>query len=174
MAYHQIPMNEHDKEKTAFATPRGGLFHYRVMPFGLCNAPATFQRVIEQALNGLQWQVTVLYLDDIIVVGRDFEEHLNNLDLVINRLSEANLKLKAKKCNFFCKEVSFLGHIVSSKGIKTDPAKTKAVDDWKRPTNISELRSFLGLVSYYRKFIKDFAKIAKCLHALTSKHGKWE
>lgn len=101
MAYHQIPMNEHDKEKTAFATPRGGLFHYRVMPFGLCNAPATFQRVIEQALNGLQWQVTVLYLDDIIVVGRDFEEHLSNLNLVINRLSEAYLKLKAKKCNFF-------------------------------------------------------------------------
>lgn len=144
------------------------------MPFGLCNAPATFQRVIEQALNGLQWQVTVLYLDDIIVVGRDFEEHLSNLNLVINRLSEANLKLKAKKCNFFCKEVPFLGHIVSSKGIITDPAKTKAVDDWKRPTNKSELRSFLGLVSYYRKFIKDFAKIAKCLHALTSKHGKWE
>lgn len=111
-------MNEHDKEKTAFATPRGGLFHYRVMPFGLCNAPATFQRVIEQALNGLKW------------------------------------------------------HIVSSKGIKTDEAKTKAVDDWKRPTNKSELRSFLELVSYYRKFIKDFAKIAKCLHSLTSEHGK--
>lgn len=75
-------MNEHDNEKTAFATPRGGLYHYRVMPFVLCNAHATFQRVIEQALNGLQWQVTVLYLDDIIVVGRDFEKHLNNLNLV--------------------------------------------------------------------------------------------
>lgn len=108
-------MNEHHKEKTAFATQRGGLYHYRVMPFGLCNAPATFQRVIEQALNGLQWQVTVLCLDDIIVVERNFEEHLNNLNLVINRLREANLKLKAKKCNFFCKKVSFLGHIVSLK-----------------------------------------------------------
>lgn len=108
-------MNEHHKEKTAFATPRGGLYHYRVMPFGLCNAPATFQRVIEQALNGLQWQVTVLYPDDIIVVERNFEEHLNNFNLVINRLREANLKLKAKKCNFFCKKVSFLGHIVSLK-----------------------------------------------------------
>lgn len=143
------------------------------MPFVPCNAHATFHRVIEQAFNGLQWQVTVLYLDDIIVVGRDFEEHLNNLNLVINRLHEANLKLKAKKCNFFCKEVSFLGHIVSSKGIKTVPAKTKAVYDWTRPTNKSELRSFLGLVSYYRKFIKEFAKIAKYLHAFTSKHGKW-
>lgn len=125
MAYHQIPMNEHDKEKTAFATPRGGLFHYRVMPFGHCNASATFQRVIEQTLNGLQWQVTVLHLDDIIVVGRDFEEHLNNLNLVISRLSEANLKLKAKKCNFFCKEVSFIGHIVSSKELKQTQLKLK-------------------------------------------------
>lgn len=100
MTYHQIPMNEHDKEKTAFGTPRGGLFHYRVMPFGLCYAPATFQRVIEQALNGLQWQVTVLYLDDIIVVGRDFEEHLNNLNLVINRLSEAISNLKQRSAIF--------------------------------------------------------------------------
>lgn len=82
--------------------------------------------------------------------------------------------LKQRSVIFSCKEVSFLGHIVSSNGIKTDPTKTKAVDDWKRPTNKSELRSFLGLVSYYRKFVKDFAKIAKCLHALTSKHGKWE
>lgn len=94
---------------------------------------------------------------------------MNNLNLVINRRREANLKLKAKKCNFFCKEGSFLGHIVSSKGIKTDPAKTKEVNDWKRLTKKFELRSFLGLVSYYRKYIKDFAKIAKCLHALTSK-----
>lgn len=84
---------------------------------------------------------------------------------------EANLKLKAKKSIFFCKEVSFLGHIVSLKGIKTDPAETKAVDDWKRPTKKSELRSFLGLVSYHRKLFKEFAKIAKCIHALTSKHG---
>lgn len=125
MAYHQILMNEHDKEKTAFATPRGGLFHYRVMPFGLCNAPATFQRVIEQALNGLQWQVTVLYLDDIIVVGRDFEEHLNNLNLVINRLSEANLKLKAKKCNFSAKKFRSSDTLYHQKELKQTQLKLK-------------------------------------------------
>ena len=174
MAYHQIPMCESDKEKTAFATPRGGLYQYRVMPFGLCNAPATFQRVIETALRGLQWYITVLYLDDIIVFGRSFEDHLCNLALVFDRLQNANLKLKAKKCRFFCKEVNFLGHVVSESGIRTDPEKTNVVKNWKRPENVSELRSFLGLVSYYRRFIKDFANIAKCLHALTSKNSKWQ
>lgn len=83
MTYHEIPINENNKEKPAFATPRGGLYHYRVMPFGLCNAPATFQREIEKALNGLQWHVTVLYLDDILADGKYFEEHLKNLKLVI-------------------------------------------------------------------------------------------
>ena len=174
MAYHQIPMCESDKEKTAFATPRGGLYQYRVMPFGLCNAPATFQRVIETALRGLQWYITVLYLDDIIVFGRSFEDHLCNLALVFDRLQNANLKLKAKKCRFVCKEVNFLGHVVSESGIRTDPEKTNAVKNWKRSENVSELRSFLGLVSYYRRFIKDFANIAKCLHALTSKNSKWQ
>ena len=173
MAYHQIPMHEDDKEKTAFATPRGGLYQYTVMPFGLCNAPATFQRVIEQALSGLQWRITVLYLDDIIVYSRDFEEHMENLNLVLDRLEEVNLKLKAKKCRFFQKEVSFLGHIVSEEGIKTDPSKTDAIENWRTPTNVSELRSFLGLAAYYRRFIQDFAKIAKCLHALTSKKSVW-
>lgn len=101
MAYHLIPMSEKDKEKTAFATPRGGLYQYWVMPFGLCNAPATFQRVIERALQGLQWHITVLYLDDIIVTGQEFFDHLNNLRQVIERLRQANLKLKAKKCKLF-------------------------------------------------------------------------
>lgn len=173
MAYHQIPMSEKDKEKTAFATPRGGLYHYTVMPFGLCNAPATFQRVIEHALNGLQWNITVLYLDDIIVYSRTFDEHLENLSLVLDRLQSVNLKLKAKKCNFFRREVSFLGHIVSKEGIKTDPSKIEAVKNWRTPDNVTKLRSFLGLAAYYRRFIKDFAKIAKCLHILTGKNQEW-
>ena len=174
MAYHQIPMREIDKEKTAFGTPRGGLYQYKVMPFGLCNAPATFQRVIEQALCGLQWHITVLYLDDIIVYSRDFEEHLRNLSLVFDRLETTNLKLKANKCYFFQKEVKFLGHVVSEKGIMTDPDKTKAVREWRIPQSVTELRSFLGFVSYYRRFIKDFAQIAKCLHELTKKNVQWK
>ena len=138
-----------------------------------CNAPATFQRVIEQALSGLQWHITVLYLDDIIVYSRTFVEHLKNLKTVFDRLDSANLKLKAKKCKFFRKEVTFLGHVISEKGVKTDSSKTDTVNNWTTPTNVSELRSFLGLVSYYRRFIKDFAKIARCLHELTSKNKKW-
>lgn len=134
MAYHQIPMSEKDKEKTAFATPHGGLYHYTVMPFGLCNAPATFQRVIEQALNGLQWNITVLYLDDIVVYSCTFEEHLDNLIFVLDRLKSVNLKLKAKKCNFIRQEVSFLGHLVSKDGIKTDPSKIESVKIRKHQT----------------------------------------
>lgn len=101
MAYHEVPMSNEDKEKTAFATPRGGLYQYNVMPFGLCNAPATFQRIIERTLSGLQWNVAVLYLDDIIVYGKSFDEHLENLKKVLDRLDGANLRLKAKKCSFF-------------------------------------------------------------------------
>jgi hypothetical protein len=101
-------MRKEDKEKTAFATSRGGLYQYTVMPFGLCNAPATFQRVIEQALTGLQWKVAVLYLDNIIVYSQSFDEHLENLNLVFDRLQSVNLKLKAEKCNFFRREVIFL------------------------------------------------------------------
>lgn len=173
MAYHQVPMSNEDKEKTAFATPRGGLYQYNVMPFGLCNAPATFQRIIERTLSGLQWNVAVLYLDDIIVYGKSFDEHLENLKKVLDRLDGANLRLKAKKCSFFKKEVSFLGYVVSETGIKTDPAKTESIEKIPTPNNVTELRSFLGLVSYYRKYIKDFASIAKCLHSLTSKNNKW-
>lgn len=130
MANHQIPMRGSDKAKTAFGTPRGGLYQYNVMPFGLCNAPATFQRVFEQSLSGLQWQITVLYLNDIIVYSRTFANHLRNLKSVFDRLVSANLKLIAKKCKFFRKEVTFLGHVISEKGVKTDPSKTHAVNNW--------------------------------------------
>ena len=173
MAYHQVPMEKEDKEKTAFATPRGGLYQYTVMSFGLCNAPATFQRIIEKALCGLQWQIAVLYLDDIIVYSSTFDEHLRHLGMVFDRLDEANLKLKAKKCNFFCKEVAFLGYMVSKDGVKTDPAKITAIANFKVPTTVTELRSFLGLASYYRRYVKNFALIAKCLYELTSPGRKW-
>ena len=126
------------------------------------NAPATFQRIIEKVLCGLQWNIAVLYLDDIIVYGKSFEEHLQNLERVFDRLQEVNLKVKAKKCSFFRHEVTFLGHVVSKDGIRTDPAKTDIIRCLAKPQNVTELRSFLGLVSYYRKFIKDFAHIAKC------------
>lgn len=113
----------------------------------------------------------MLYFDDMVVFGKNFEKHISNLEKVFDRLDEMNFKVKAKKCSFFKPEVQFLGHVVTANGIKTDPVKTEAIRNAARPTNVSELRSFLGLMSY-RKFIKGFAKIAKCLHVLTSKETK--
>ena len=142
-AYHQIPMKPSDKEKTAFATPMCGLYQYTSMPFGLCNVASTFQRIIEAALNGLQWHIAVLYLDDIIVLGNNFDDHLNNLSKIMDRLNMAGLKLKPKKCTFFRTEIQFLGHIVSRNGVKTDPKKVEAVSNIKVPLNVKELKSFL-------------------------------
>ena len=139
------------------------------MPFGLCNAPATLERLMETVLAGLNWQICLIYLDDIIVHGESFEAMLTNLDSVLSKLHEAGLKLKPRKCQLFQKEVEYLGHIVSASGIKTDPKKIQAVRDWPEPNNVTELRSFIGLCSYYRRFILGFADIAKPLHRLTSK-----
>ena len=172
MAYHQVPMAKNDKEKTAFATPLGGLYHYITMPFGLCSAPSTFQRLIERALHGLQWHIVVLYLDDIIVMGRTFEEHLKNLGTVFDRLPEAGLKLKTKKCKFLQHETSFLGHTVSREGIQTNPSKVQAIKDMSRPGTVTQVRSFLGFCSYYRKYVQDFAGITKPLFDLTKKDAK--
>ena len=109
MAYHQMPMTDEDKEKTVFATPRGGLYQFTTMPFGLCNAASTFERLIEKALRRLQWRVAVLYLDVIVVFGKTWEQHFDNLAQVLERLAEAGLKLKPKKCNFLQKEVNLWG-----------------------------------------------------------------
>ena len=166
--YWQVAVEEADRPKTAFAT-RQGLYQFRVMPFGLANAPATFERLMERVMNGLQWDICLVYLDDIIVSGKSFEEMLENLQKVFDRLREAGLKLKPKKCFLFAKEVSFLGHVISEDGIATDPAKIENVKNWPVPTNVTELRSFLGLCSYYRRYILNFSAVAKCLHKLTEK-----
>ena len=166
--YWQVGVKEEDKTKTAF-TSRSGLFEFNVLPFGLCNAPATFQRLMERVLRGLQWKEALLYLDDIIVHGDTFEAALTNLCQVMERLRKADLKLKPKKCDLFQRQVSFLGHIVSGKGILADPAKIDKIKAWPQPTDLRELRGFLGLASYYRKFIKDFALVAEPLHALLRK-----
>ena len=171
--YWQVEVEPNDREKTAFCTP-DGLFEFKVMPFGLCNAPATFQRLMDLVLAGLQWSSCLVYLDDIIIVGRTFSEHLHNLQTVLTRLREAGLKLKPQKCNLCLPQVEFLGHIVSAGGISTDPRKTEKVRNWPTPTNRREVQQFLGLASYYRRFVQDFAKIAKPLHRLTEKTSKFE
>lgn len=115
------------------------------MPFGLCNAPATFERLMETVLSGLQWQVCLIYLDDVIVYGKTFEEMLHNLELVFEKLRAAGLKLKARKCTLFSKQVKYLGDVISEEGVETDVEKVEAVRKWPEPVNKTQVRSFIGL-----------------------------
>ena len=163
--YWQIEVKPEDRPKTAFIT-RSGLFEYVTMPFGLCNAPSTFERCMELIMKGLQWKTLLIYLDDLIVFSSTFDEHIERLDEVLTRLGNAGLKLKPSKCHLFQEKVLFLGHLVTSKGVEPDPQKVEAVRDWPTPKNVTGVRAFLGLCSYYRRFICGFAHIAGPLHRL--------
>ena len=167
--YHNVLMDEADSDKTSFVTRRG-TFKFRVLPFGLCNAGATFQRVMDIAMAGLNFQICLVYLDDIILFSQSIPQHLERLQLLLEALKKANLKLKPSKCKLLREEVAFLGHVVSREGISTDPDKIKQVLDWPTPKNLTEVRAFLGLTSYYRKFAEKFAAVAAPLHALTGKN----
>jgi hypothetical protein len=166
-------MDEADMDMTSFVT-RSATYRFTVMSFGLTNAPAAFQRLMDLVMAGLNYSVCLVYLDDIIVFSRTIEEHFERLALLLDRLRGANLKLKPSKCQLFRKSVIFLGHVVSEEGIQTDPEKVVAVREWPRPKTITEVRSYLGLASYYRRFIKGFAEIASPLHALTSKKATFD
>ena len=168
--YWQVETAESDKEKIVFSTG-SGLYQFCGMPFGLCNPPATFERLMEKVLVGLPWEILLIFLDDIIVHATTFEEELNRLRLVFQRLREANLKLSPKKCFLFQRQVAFLGHIVSGDGVSTDPSRTEAIGTWPTPHSAADVRSFLGLTSYYPRFVHEYATIAKPLHGLTE-NGK--
>ena len=130
------------------------------MPFGLCNGPATFQRLMDLVLAGLQMSQCLVYIDDVIVVGRTFDEHLSNLQEVFERVRRTGLKLKPSKCSFLQERVSYLGHEVSREGVATDPAKINQVAHWPVPQSTKDIQKFLGLASYYRQFVHNFASIA--------------
>ena len=170
--YWQVPLSESAQEKSAFIT-RDGLWKWKVLPFGLTSAPATFQRLMEQVLSGLHWKTLLLYLDDIVVIAPDFQTHLHRLEEVFRRLRKANLKLKPTKCSILQTEVKYLGHIVSSAGVATDPDKIAAVVEWPVPRNLHELRAFMGLVGYYRQYVPNFAGLARPLNQLTVKGAAW-
>lgn len=167
--YHQLEMHPNDIEKTAFTTERG---HYEFlrMPFGLKNAPSTFQRLMDHILRGLDNVFT--YLDDVIIVSTSLQEHIEKLKLVFERFKVHNLKIQLDKSEFVQKQVNFLGHELTDQGLKPNKDKIKAVLNFPLPCNQKDIKSFLGLVGYYRKFIKDFAKLTKPLTSCLKKNAK--
>jgi hypothetical protein len=168
-AYYHIPLDENSIPKTAFTTHRG-LFEHLVTPFGLTNSPQVWQRLIEIVLAGLLWAICIVYLDDVIVFSENFAQHLARLREIFKRMREHNIKLKPSKCLFFKKEVKYLGHIITEDGVAPDPAKTEAVRNYPVPTTKRGVRSFLGFAGYYRRLIRDFAKIAKPLHDIAAEY----
>ena len=171
--YWQIELDPQSREKSAFTTP-GGLFEFNRMPFGLCNAPATFQRLMQAVLAGLEGQTCFVYIDDILVCSRTFDDHLMHLKQVFERLRRAGLKLKPRKCVFLKPDIQYLGHVISRSGISPDPGKTDKIRKYPEPIDVTTLRQFLGLASYYRRFIPCFAKVAAPLHALTKKGTEFQ
>lgn len=164
--FYQIEIEPKDREKTAFVT-YNGLYEYNRLAMGLTGAPATFQRAMDRILHGLLWDIAIAFMDDTLVYSETFEKHLQDLEAVFKRLASAGIKLRLKKCKFALKEIHYLGHIICKQGIKPDPQKTQKVKDYPQPKNVTEVRAFIGLASYYRMYIKNFAKIAGPLHNLT-------
>jgi hypothetical protein len=166
--YWQVEMHQTDQEKTAFITDYG-LYEFIVMPFGLRNAPGTFQRLMNHVLQDYLGLFVCVYLDDIIIYSKTFEQHLDHIAQVFNALRQAQLKIKLKKCYFCLPSIHFLGHVVGRNGIQPDPAKIDKIKNFPVPTNLTQLRAALGLFSYYRKFIKDFSRMAKPMTLLLRK-----
>ncbi|CAF2035716.1 unnamed protein product [Rotaria magnacalcarata] len=160
--YWQVEMDKNSREKTAFVTHEG-LFEFNVMPFGLTNAPATFQRLMDIVLAGLKWQCFLVYIDDVVIFSPTFEQHIIDLEKVFQALQSANLILKAAKCQFCRRDLRYLGHIITQNGIKPDPDLVKSVTNFPQSKKIKDVQSFLGLTGYYRRFIKDYSKIAEPL-----------
>ena len=161
--FYQLPMETKSQNYTAFSTLFGS-FKWLRMPMGLTGSPNTFQSLMEHVLVGLTWNITVLYLDDCIHFSKTPEEHIKRLQHVFQRCREANLKINPTKCAFFQTKVQFLGHVISKNGLEADPEKIKAVQNFPVPQNQTDVESFLGLCPYYRRYIKNFATIARPLH----------
>lgn len=173
--YWQVPMASDSKQYTAFTVSGKGLFQWKVMPFGLTSAPATFQRTLDRVIGAEMEPHAFAYLDDIVVLGKTLEDHMQNLKEVFRRLRAANLKINENKCSFFKSEIRYLGHLVTRDGIHTDPEKVAAIRNMQPPTNVREVRRCLGMASWYRRFVPDFAQIVLPLTTLLKKgkHFRW-
>ena len=156
--YWQVELDPIDREKTAFTFHKKGLFHFKVMFFGLTNAPATFQRLMEKVLIGILWKICVVYMDDVICYADKFQTAYNNLKIVFQRLREAELRLKPKQCRLFSRSTKFLGHVVSGDGVSPGPEKMEAVRTWPVPQNVTDLRSFLGFFLIIESLSQIFRK----------------
>jgi hypothetical protein len=170
--FHQVEMDPDDMDKTSFVCQKGQ-YRFKVLSFGLTNAVATYQRLMEFIMAGLQYETVLIYVDDILVFTRDFDLHILQLEEVLKRLETANLKVMPKKCHLFQTRLHFLGHVVDENGITANDEKVKVIKEWPTPRTAKQLSSFLGLVSYYRRQIKGFADIASPLHRLTHKDAKY-
>ena len=166
--YHQLKVRESDIPKTAFTT-RYGLFEYTVMSFGLTNAPAYFMNLMNKIFMKYLDKFVVVFIDDILIYSKTEEEHAEHLRLVLETLREHQLYAKFSKCEFWLREVGFLGHVLSEGGISVDPAKIQSIMDWTAPTTQTEVRGFLGLAGYYRKFVEGFSSIARPMTQLLKK-----
>jgi len=166
--YHQLRVQEQDIPKTAFRT-RYGHYEFVVMPFGLTNAPAVFMDLMNRVCRPFLDKFVIVFIDDILIYSRSKEEHSQHLRLVLETLRAEKLYAKFSKCEFWIRKVDFLGHVVSEAGIHVDPSKIKAIKNWEAPRRPTEIRQFLGLAGYYRRFIKNFSRIAKPLTILTQK-----
>ena len=169
-AYQQIPLDEQSKKIVAINTHKG-LFQYNRLPFGISAAPSIFQRTMETLLQGLSG--VCLYLDDILITGKTDQEHLNNLSVVLQRLAMAGMKLKPEKCSFMMTEVEYLGHKISAKGLQPTTQKVRAITEAPRPTNVTQLKSFLGMLNYYGKFLPNLSTHLAPLYALLQKQSPW-
>lgn len=166
--YHQIRMKLGDEWKTAFKT-KFGLYEWLVMPFGLTNAPSTFMRLMNEVLRPFIGLFVVVYFDDILIYSKSMEEHLEHLRAVFDALRAAHLFANMEKCIFCTQRVSFLGYVVTPQGIEVDSSKIDSIREWPTPTTVTQIRSFLGLAGFYRRFVRDFSSIAAPLHELTKK-----
>nr|CAD39356.2 OSJNBa0059H15.7 [Oryza sativa Japonica Group] len=170
--YHQLKIRTGDIPKTAFST-RYGLYEFIVMSFGLTNAPAYFMNLMNKVFMDYLDKFVVVFIDDILIYSKDEEEHAEHLRLVLEKLQKHKLYAKFSKCEFWLKEVAFLGHVISAGGVAVDPVKVEAVTEWKAPKSVTEIRSFLGLTGYYRRFIEGFSKIARLMTQLLKKEKKF-
>ncbi|KAK9151698.1 hypothetical protein Syun_010007 [Stephania yunnanensis] len=171
--YHQLRIREEDIQKTAFSR-RYGLFEFTVMPFGLTNAPTIFMDLMHRVMRPYLDRFVIVFIDDILIYSRTREDHEGHLRTVLTTLREHRLYAKFSKCDFWLSVVKFLGHVISEQGISVDSEKIRAIIDWKTPESVADIRSFLGLAGYYRRFVQDFSSIAAPMTRPTKKDVRFE